>query len=137
MKLTVTGRRMTVTETIRQQIDRKIRRLDRLLNDRAVSAQCVLSEERQRVGCELTVQIAGGRPLHGLGQDARLMTAVGIAVEKVAQQAARLNDRQRTTRRGSKRQEALAAAEVPVPASGRRVIRASSADIKPMTLDDA
>src|SRR6476646_9232560 len=103
MKLAVTGRRVAVTETIRQQIDRKIRRLDRLLNDRAVSAQCVLSEERQRMACELTVQIAGSRPLHGLGQDARLITAVGIAIEKVAQQASRLTDRQRTTRRGSAR----------------------------------
>jgi putative sigma-54 modulation protein len=137
MKLTVTGRRVAVTETIRQQIDRKIRRLDRLLNDRAVSAQCVLSEERQRMVCELTVQIAGGRPLHGVGQDARLVTAVGIAVEKVAQQASRLTDRQRTTRRSSERKSASLGSEAPATAGGRRVIRASSADIKPMTLDDA
>ena len=56
MKLTVTGRRVAVTEAIRQQIDRKVRRLDRLLNARAVSAQCVLTEEPQGIACELTVQ---------------------------------------------------------------------------------
>ena len=84
MKLTVTGRRITVTEPIRQQIDRKVRRLERLLNDRAVSAQIVLSEERQGTACEVTVHVAGGRPLHGLGRDSRITTAVGQAVEKVA-----------------------------------------------------
>ena len=137
MKLTVTGRRITVTEATRQQIERKVRRLERLLQHRAVSAQCIVSEERQRTLCELTVQVAGGHALHGLARDARLMTAVGGAVEKVAQQAARLTDRQRTRRRSAR---TLAAA--PPPESVKtpvrpRVIRATDSDLKPMSLDDA
>jgi putative sigma-54 modulation protein len=138
MKLTVTGRRMAVTEATRQQIDRRVRRLERLLQHRAVSAQCIVSEERQRTMCELTVQVAGGSPLHGLGRDARLMTAVGMAVEKVAQQAAKLTDRQRTRRRSARGIPAPAAPEAPKASSPRaRVIRANSADLKPMSLDDA
>jgi putative sigma-54 modulation protein len=140
MKLTVTGRRMTVTEATRQQIERKIGRLDRLLHNRAVSAQCIISEERQRVTCELTVQIAGARPMHGLARDAKLVRAVSLAVEKVEQQAARLNDRQRTRRRGSRRPPAgggTPAVEPPASSPRPRVIRAAPADIKPMTLDDA
>jgi len=136
MKLNVTGRRVTVTEPIRQQIDRKVRRLERLLNDRAVSAQIVLSEERQGTACEMTVQVAGGRPLHGLGRDQRITTAVGQAVEKVAQQATRLNKRQRAHRHGHRRMPAPPA-EASSFTPRRRVIRSSAADIKPMTLDDA
>jgi putative sigma-54 modulation protein len=132
----VTGRRVAVTEAIRQQIDRKVRRLDRLLNARAVSAQCVLTEEPQGIACELTVQVAGGKPLNGLGRASNLLTAVGASVEKVAQQASRLTKRQRDQRRG-KRPVPSARAEPLAVAPKRRVIRASSADIKPMTLDDA
>jgi putative sigma-54 modulation protein len=137
MKLTVTGRRLAVTETIRQQIDRKVRRLERLLQHRAVSAQCIVAEERQRRVCELTVHVAGGQPLHGLGRDARLMTAVGQAVEKVAQQASRLTDRQRTRRRSARGIDLVPFAESPAAVERPRVIRASSGAVKPMTLDDA
>jgi len=137
MKLTVTGRRLAVTEATRQQIDRKVRRLERLLQHRAVSAQCVVGEERQRKVCELTVQIAGGQPLHAVAREARLMTAVGRAVEKVAQQAARLADRQRTRRRSARGLDEVTTIESTSAAPRPRVIRASGGDIKPMTLDDA
>lgn len=137
MKLTVTGRRLAVTEATRIQIEARVGRLDRLLHERAVSAQCVVSLERQRFTCDLRVHVGGGRPLHGLARDARLLTAVGLAVEKVGQQAARLADRQRTRRRPGRVVPAEPSPE-PVPASPkRRVIRTHGYDIKPMSLDDA
>jgi putative sigma-54 modulation protein len=137
MKLTVTGRHLVVTESTREQIARRIRRLDRLLSDRAVSAQCVMSREPQGISCDLTVHVGGGHALHGLGRDARVATAVGLAVEKVAQQATRLTDRQRTKRRPEPRSVAEPPPE-PTRAPPRpRVIRAHGYDLKPMSLDDA
>jgi putative sigma-54 modulation protein len=137
MKLTVTGRRLAVTEATRTEIDARIGRLDRLLHERAVSAQCVVSRERARFECELTVHVGGGRALHGVGRDARLSTAVNLAVEKVAQQATRLADRQRARRRPARRSAAPAEAAPGGPAPSRRVIRTHGYDIKPMSLDDA
>jgi putative sigma-54 modulation protein len=137
MKLTVTGRRLSVAEGTRTQIATRVGRLDRLLHERAVSAQCVLSQERGLFACELTVHVGGGHALHGLGRDLRLTTAVGLAVEKVAQQATRLADRQRTRRRSAPRAAADSQAEPAAETPRRRVIRAPSRDIKPMSLDDA
>jgi ribosomal subunit interface protein len=99
MMLTVTGRRLTVADRTRAQIERHVRRLEKVLHGRAVSAHCVLSEERGRHVCELTIRVGGRSALHGLGRDGRAVGAVSRAVEKVELQATRLADRQRGRRR--------------------------------------
>jgi putative sigma-54 modulation protein len=137
MKITVTGRRLAVTDATRTQIETRMGRLDRLLRDRAVSAQCVVRQERELFECEVTVRVSGGRALHGLGRDARLSTAVGLAVDKVGHQASRLADRQRTRRRPAPRAPTEPEAEPTGTRPRRRVIRTHGYDIKPMSLDDA
>ena len=99
MTLTVTGRHLTVTETTRADITRKLQRLHRVLNDSAVSAQCILARERQVFVCELTLHARGDHMLHAVGRHARLPAAVTSAVEKVSQQAHKLSDRWKTRRR--------------------------------------
>ena len=42
MKLNVTGRHLAVTDPIREEIDKRFRKLERMLNDSAVSAQMAL-----------------------------------------------------------------------------------------------
>ena len=144
MKLLVTGRQVTVTDAIRQDIDRKIGRLARVLNDSAVSAQCVVARERGRFVAELTVHARGDHTLHAVGKHAALGTAVGLAVDKVAQQATKLADRWKTRRKAGRRREApplandgeaISAQEGQTPTS--RVIRSRQAPVRPMSLDDA
>ena len=140
MKLFVTGRQVTVTDAIRQEIDKRHARLARVLNDSAVSAQYIVARERGRFVAELTVHARGDHMLHGVGRHTVLGTAVGAAVDKVAQQAAKLADRWKTRRKDGRRREApvesLAAAPGPeAPAS--RVIRARQPPVRPMSLDDA
>jgi len=139
MRLTVTGHRMTVTDAARADLAARLARLDRRLGDGAASAQCVVSQERQMVTCELTVHVGGGQALHGLGRSPRLATAAGLAVEKVLQQASRRADRQRARRRGTRqpRTDGRAVAAAPATAAGPRVIRSHGYDIKPLSLDDA
>ena len=139
MKLSITGRHLAVTEAARQQIDTKLERLERLLSGSAVSAQCVLSQQRGLFVCELTVHARGDHMLHALGRDAQLPRAVTLAAERVGQQAQKLKDRWKTRRRTPEN----GAARLPVierpprPDSGPRVIRSRSSAVKPMTLDDA
>src|ERR1700674_4233808 len=102
MKLTVTGRHVTVTAASRRQIETKTRRVERLLGRSAVSAQCVLWRERGTHVCELTVHARGDHMLHGIARDALLPAAVTAAVEKVAVQALRLKDRWTTRRRSAR-----------------------------------
>jgi putative sigma-54 modulation protein len=140
MKLILTGRHMEVSAAARQQVETKLERLERLLNDSAISAQCVLWPQRGRVVCELTVHARQDHILHGIGQDAQLPRAVTMAVAKVAQQAQRLKDRWKTRRRAGVnglRAPAQAAEERGAGGAAPRVIRFRRSAVKPMSLDDA
>ena len=140
MQLTVTGRHLVVSDATRQQIARKLTRIDRMLNDSAVSAQCVLTRERKQVVCELTVHARGDHMLVGIGRDARLAGAIAASAAKVAQQAERLSDRWKTRRRiGARtvREVDATAVEEPADRSGPRVIRSRRYVVRPMTVDDA
>jgi putative sigma-54 modulation protein len=139
MKLTITGRHLEIPDAARQQIDRKLKYLERLLNDSVVSAQCVLSQERGMYVCEVTVHARQDHTLHGLGRHAQVARAVTLAADKVAQQAQRLKDRWKTRRRtpnGAGPRTVPAGERVPSDA-GPRVIKSRRSAVKPMTLDDA
>ena len=99
MKLNVTGRHVTVSQTTRQTLDRKLRRIDRVLQERAISAQCILARERADHICELTVHARGDHLLHAVGRHARLPGALADAVDKVTLQAQKLSDRWKTRRK--------------------------------------
>lgn len=138
MKLLVTGRRMTVSDATRTRIDRKLHRLDRLLGDSAVSAQCIVEREKNAYLCELTVHARGDHMLHANARHARLESAVTAVAQKVGQQAQRLKDRWKTRRRsGTRRQVAVPAPEPAPAAAGPRVIRSRARPLKPLTVDDA
>src|SRR5687767_4986799 len=152
MTLTVTGRHLTVPDAIRADLTRKLQRLHRVLNDSAVSAQCILARERQTFVCELTVHARGDHILHAVGRHARLPAAVTAAVEKTSQQAHKLADRWKTRRRAgtstrvaevdgslaARRSTPAAAGKTPTArTTGPRVIRARAEPIRPMNIDDA
>jgi ribosomal subunit interface protein len=99
MELTVTGRHVTVSTATRQALDRKLRRLDRLLQDRVVSAQAILGRERVAYVCELTLHVRGDHVLHGIGSHPKIPGAIADATDKIAQQAQKLTDRWKTRRR--------------------------------------
>src|SRR4029453_13478704 len=61
MKLFVTGRHLVVSATTRQTLTRKLRRLERLMQAHAISAQCILARERGAYVCELTSHPRGVR----------------------------------------------------------------------------
>jgi putative sigma-54 modulation protein len=138
MKLLVTGRRMTVSDATRSQIDRKLSRLDRLLGDSAVSAQCIIEREKNAYLCELTVHARGDHMLHANARHARLETAVTAVVQKLSQQAQRLKDRWKTRRKSGPARRAAGPAPEPVSVpAGPRVIRSRSRSVRPLTVDAA
>lgn len=144
MTLTVTGRHIELSPLVRQQIQSKFTRLERLLNDSAVSAQCIVERERAQIVCEVTLYARGDHMLVGVGRHERLMTALGTALAKVKQQAQRLSDRWKKRRRSG--QKLAEVATVPVlparkvartarPASS--VVRARRYAVKSLSADDA
>jgi ribosomal subunit interface protein len=99
MKISITGRHLEVSEAARAQIEKKVRRIDRLLGDSAVSAQCALWEQRGAYVFEITIHARADHMLHALARSPRIPTAVTLAVAKVSQQAQKLADRWKTRRR--------------------------------------
>jgi putative sigma-54 modulation protein len=143
MKILVTGRHVTITDAVRASIGRKLQRFERLLHSGAVSAQCIIAKERETHVCELTVHARGDHLLHAVGRDPNVGTAVGAAIEKVAQQAARLSDRWKTRRRTDRPETPERAAgpredaTEPAVDQAPRVIRTRPTAVKPMSVDDA
>jgi putative sigma-54 modulation protein len=147
MRLTVTGRRVVVDAAARADITKKIGRLDRLLGDAALTAQCIVSRERGQYVCEVTVHARRDQRLVAVGRHARLGTAVAMAVTRVAQQAKKLVDRRKTRRKiGAAGSPRLLAAGGPVAADAgaaddvsepRRIVRIAGYEPRPMTVEDA
>lgn len=144
MRLDITGRHVEITPTLRQLIERRIPRLERLLNDSAVSATVILTLEKYRHRTEIILHARGDKMMRGLGEGNAWNLSVRQAVEKVEQQAKKLkgkwSERKRsdTRRRVPRTVRAAAAIRPPRPEpEAPRVIRATRYAIKPMSVDDA
>jgi putative sigma-54 modulation protein len=138
MKLLVTGRNVDITPPLRQLIERKLDRLDRVLNESAVSAQVILRMEKYRRVADVTIHARGDHMLHGVGAGAEWQASIKQAIDKIAQQAQRLKTRWDKRKRGPARARAMAPPAVPPePAAGPKIIRAARYLVKPMSLEDA
>jgi putative sigma-54 modulation protein len=153
MRLELRGHHVDVTPGLRRLVEEKLSKLERLLNDRAVSAQAILTIEKRRHVADITLHARGERFLHGLGDAGSWETALTQAIAKISSQAQKLKTRQKEKRHSltapaagapepvAKRARARKPAdEAPAEGSpGRmpRVLRTSREAIKPMSVEDA
>lgn len=157
MRLDITGRHVEITATLRQLIERRLARLERLLNDSIVSVKVILTLEKYRHRAEFILHARGDHTLRGLGEGNAWPLSIRQAVEKLEQQAEKVktkySERKRSDPRrhvpravrggatpGSGRGTSVAtAADRGEPAEARppRVIRASRYPVKPMSVEDA
>ena len=155
MRLELTGRHVEITPTLRRLVDRKLAKLERLLNESVVSAQAVLTREKHRLRADITLHARGEKFLHGVGDRGNWEASLADAVEKITQQAHKVKGKwQERKRRGGAKGQALAPIEgaerEPAEAGGPReprpvrerlrmprVLRASRQTIRPMSLADA
>jgi ribosomal subunit interface protein len=106
MRLELTGRHIEVTPTLRRLVDKKLARLDRLLNDSAVSAQAVLAREKKGYMAEITLHARGEKYLFGRGVSTGWAPALHAAVDRISQQALKVKgkrDARKKSGRGTKR----------------------------------
>src|SRR4029453_7785539 len=142
MRLDITGRHVHIPPPIRQLIERRLSRVERLLNDSALSATAVLTLEKYRHRTEIILHARGDKLMRGLGEGNAWNLSVRQAVERVEQQAKKLKgkggERKRsdTRRRVPRTVRAAAAIQPPRAESAEpevpRVIRATRYAIKPM-----
>lgn len=153
MRFELTGRHVDITPTLRRLVERKLAKLERMLNDSALSAQAVLTQEKHRHRADITLHARGEKFLHGVGSAAAWEPSIAQAIEKITQQAQKVKGKwQERKRRGAAKGEAIAteAAEAAAPAADgagaprRRerarmppILRASRQVVKPMSVADA
>ena len=139
MRVDITGRHVDVTPPIRQLIDRSLGRIERLLNDRAVSATVILTREKYRHMTELVVHARGDHMLSGNGEGNGWPLSIRTAAAKIEQQARKLKSRWTEEKRQRDGAGASAAGEGrPVPRAARpTVVRAARYPVKPMSVEDA
>jgi putative sigma-54 modulation protein len=153
MRLELRGHHVDVTPGLRRFVEEKLSKLERLLNDRAVSAHAILTIEKRRHVADLTLHARGERLLHGLGDSGSWETSLAQAIAKVSHQAQKLKTRQKDKRHGLKapsleareavaprvnaRRPAVAAAPARTRRRIPRVLRASREPLKPMSVEDA
>jgi putative sigma-54 modulation protein len=101
MRIELTGRQIDITAGVRRIIDAKLAKLERVLNDSAVSAQVVVSREKIGHRADVTLHARGERFLHGNGHGENLGAAVAEAVDKLVQQARKVKGKYEGRKRQS------------------------------------
>ena len=139
MTLDITGRHVDVTPGLRQLITDRLKTLERVLNDAAVSALVIVTLEKYRHRVEMVIRARGDHTLTGLGEGNSWPIAIRQASQKIEQQAKKLkgkwNDRKR---KGTARRAAVEKAGDGNPmAQSARIVRATRYAIKPMSIEDA
>ena len=130
MRLELTGRQIDITAGVRRIIETRLAKIERMLNDAAVSAQVVVSREKIGHRADVTLHARGEKFLHGNGKGESLGTAVGVAVDKIVQQARKLKGKyEERKRRGAKTTAEPFLSDVPAKRPAARARR--SADKTP------
>jgi putative sigma-54 modulation protein len=111
MRLELTGRQVSVTPALRRLVSRHVGRLERLLNDNAVSAQVVLTAERQQFVTDITLHTRGDHILSGMAAATTWPLSIRLASDKLSQQARKVKEKWTARRRRAER---------PVPSDTQR-----------------
>jgi putative sigma-54 modulation protein len=144
MRLALTGRHVDITPALQRLAERKVGKLDRLLNDGIVSAQVVLTLQKHRHVVDIRAHARGDHVLHGLGDTDAWETSFTDAIEKIAQQLQKVKGKWQERKRRAAPAEVIAASVVAPPPEAdaeeerpRRIMRASGYTVKPMTVEEA
>lgn len=139
MRVDITGRQVTITPAIRQLISRRLSKVERVLNDRAISATIILTREKYRHLAEIVIHARGDHILRAKGEGAAWNPSVADAASRLEQQAQKLKSKftERKRRDSGKRSPETALAGAPAEPAARRIVRATRYAVKPMSVDDA
>ena len=139
MRVDITGRHVEITTPLRNLINQRLAKLERLLNDNVVSAGVILTKEKYRHRTEIVIHARGDHMMRGLGEGNAWAPSIRQAAQKVEQQAQTLKGKWAERKRSSSRRRtprAVAADQGP-GGGGSRVVRASRYPVKPMSVEDA
>ena len=133
MRLTLTGRQVEITPAMNRLVERKLARLVRVLNDRAVSGQVEFWPEKFRHVVEVHVHARGGHMLKSRAVATSWDEALSQAVDRLVQQGQKLKGKWQERKREARPLKRT----IPGPDAARRIVRARRYPVKPMTVEEA
>jgi len=101
MRLTLTGRQVDITPTLKALVEARLEKLERRFADALLSVQVVLEREKNRLVAEVIVHARGEHYLTGRSSTAAWSTSLTDAVKKVLQQAETLKGKWQARKRSS------------------------------------
>jgi putative sigma-54 modulation protein len=101
MRLTLTGRQVDISPTLKALVEARLEKLERRFGDALVSVQVVLEREKNRFVAEVIVHARGDHHLTGLSSTGSWSTSLTDAVKKVLQQAETLKGKWQDRKRSS------------------------------------
>ncbi len=137
MRLDITGRHVAITPPLRQLIARRLAKLERLLNDSAISTQVILTKEKYRHRTEIIIHARGDHMLRGLGEGTGWPVSVRDAAAKIEQQAQTLKGKWGERKRRGAGARTIAPSPAPEPVRAPKIVRATRYAVKPMSIEDA
>jgi putative sigma-54 modulation protein len=137
MRLALTGRQVEITPEIRRLVEKKMARLDRVLNTRAVSGQVELWLQKFRHIVEVHVHARGGNMLQGRSAATSWDEAMSMAIDRLVKQAQKLKGKwQERKREAAPVKRALVGPSTRI-AQAQRIVRARRYPVRPMSLEEA
>jgi putative sigma-54 modulation protein len=138
MRIDITGRHVDITPALRQLIEKRLAKLDRLLNDSGLSAQVIVTKEKYRHRTELVVHARGDHTLSGVGEGNAWPLSIRQAAQRVEQQASKMKSKwTERKRQSSARRVVPTPTDTAAAPTAARVVRATRYAVKPMTVEDA
>ncbi|MCX6551655.1 MAG: ribosome-associated translation inhibitor RaiA [Acidobacteria bacterium] len=137
MRLTLTGRHVDITPDIRRLVGKKIARLDRVLNTKAVSGQVELWIEKFRHVAEIHVHARGGHMLKGRAVATSWEEALSEGIDRIIQQAQKLKGKWQERKRQPRPVRRSLVGPDTRMVQVQRIIRSRRYPVKPMSLDEA
>ena len=143
MRVVIKGRHLDVPEDDRAYVERKMARLERLLDDRS-EASVELSREQHRDHTQAAIVevllVVDGRPVRAVGQAATHRAAADQVIDRLERQVVDLKarrDRATDRRAADVPDSADGATRAALEDRGPRIVKLKRFDIEPMFEEDA
>jgi putative sigma-54 modulation protein len=138
MRIDYTGRQVAIGAELRRYTQDRLKKIVRLLGER-FDLHVILTAEKHRRIAELTLK-SGDHSLVGISETADVRLSINGAVDKLARQAVRLQERRRTRKRRPKPTAAVLLNVVGAGAADHeehRIVQSERVPLKPMTVEEA
>jgi len=138
MYVDFTGRQVEISPDLRQYTEERLKKIVRMLGDE-FGVHVILTAEKHRRVADLTLKYRHNTVV-GVEETNDIRLSINGAIDKLARQALKLNERRRTTKR---RHQPTAAVRLnvlelgPVDHEEHRILHSESLPLKPMTLEEA